>query len=99
MANSFYTAIDRGPLALTDVTELNKWHWLRVHDREQGKGTVRTGKNYELTAGIHTLRLRNRESGTKIDTLILVCTDREFTPQSAVSLFGWRPGLLKSESS
>ncbi|MFO7907691.1 MAG: glycosyl hydrolase family 28 protein [Pirellulaceae bacterium] len=81
-SNSFYTAIDRGPLALTDVTELKRWHWLKVHHREETNGTTRTQKTYDLKAGIHTFQLRNRESGTRIDAVVLVRTSEEFTPRN-----------------
>ncbi len=81
-SNSFYATIDRGPLALTDVNRMNSWHWLTVHHRDEAKGTSRTRQVYRLTPGTHTLQLRNRETGTKIQKIILARTDLRYDPGS-----------------
>lgn len=69
--NSFYTSIDHGPLALTDVNQTGKWHWLKVHNRDESNGVKRSLQVYSLTPGPHTLQLRNRESGTKLSAIVL----------------------------
>jgi hypothetical protein len=79
-SNSFYVSIDRGRLVLTDVNRLGAWYWLNVHDRDATNTAAQTKTIYELAPGRHTLQVRNRESGTKIDTIILVRTDLDFDP-------------------
>ena len=81
-SNSFYAAIDRGSLALTDVNRLNQWHWLNIHHRDESTGAARSKQIYGLTSGTHTLQLRNRESGTKVDKVVVARTGLRFDPQS-----------------
>ena len=79
-SNSFYASIDRGESALTDVDRLNTWHWLTVHNRDEANAAARAKAFYQLAPGTHTFQVHNRESGTKIDTIVLVRTDLEFDP-------------------
>ncbi len=79
-SNSFYVSIDRGPLALTDVDRLNVWHWLTVHNRDDDKPSARKKIVYQLESGTHMVQLRNRESGTRVDKIILARTDLKFNP-------------------
>ena len=79
-ANSFFTAIDRGPLALSDVTRVGSWYWLTVHDREERAAGGSGQRTYDLSVGEHILHIQNRESGTKIDTIVLVRADVKFDP-------------------
>jgi hypothetical protein len=81
-SNSFYAAIDRRSFALTDVNRLNQWHWLTVHHRDEANGSAQTKQVYRLSAGTHTLQLRNRESGTEMAKIILVRTDKDLDPNS-----------------
>lgn len=82
-ANSFYASIDQSQVALSDVTRLEEWHWLRVKDREETDARDRHVQRYRLKPGIHILQIRNRESGTKIDKLIVVRAELEFDPGDA----------------
>lgn len=66
--DSFYASIDRGEQSLCDVRRHGAWHWLPVHDREKGADTPTV---YWLEPGEHTLTIRNRESGTRIDAVTL----------------------------
>jgi polygalacturonase len=82
-SNSFYVAIDRGSPALTDVNRMNQWYWLTVHHRDEAGVSLPSKQVYPLTAGIHTLQLRNRESGTKVAGIVVARTGSEFHPTSA----------------
>jgi hypothetical protein len=77
--DSFYAAMDGSSTALADLPQLGRWHWCPVRNREQD-GT-RTKVIYQLDAGTHTLRIGNRESGTRIQTVVLVRTDARFQPE------------------
>ena len=79
--NSFYASIDRGPLALTEVNPTNNWYWLTIHNREAEDKAHKKRMTYSLQPGTHTLQLRNRESGTRIQTIILARTDLKFDPE------------------
>ncbi len=81
-SNSFYVSIDRAPLVLNDVNRLGKWHWLTVHNRGGADAAAPKKAIYQLAAGTHTLQIRNRESGTGIDTIVLAGTDLDFDPTS-----------------
>ncbi len=70
-ANSFYVAVDRGPAALTDVDRLNAWRWVTAQDRDESADSLRSKQSYRLSAGVHTLQIRNRESGTRISKILV----------------------------
>lgn len=77
--DSFYASIDRGPHSLADLAKLNQWHWCPVrHRSDDGK---RTKTVFQLASGVHTLQIRNRESGTRIRTIVLTRTDLDFQPE------------------
>jgi hypothetical protein len=67
-SDSFFIAVDSGYYARWDVPHAREWSWdffaTTIH----------------LTAGEHTLRILNREDGTKLDR-ILVTDDMTFTPK------------------
>jgi Pectate lyase superfamily protein/Bacterial TSP3 repeat len=82
-ADSFFVAVDTAPLAIWDLVQSTggTWGWDAV--------SYRTGLTPEpsapamrlpLTAGPHTLRLKQRENGTKLDRL-LVTNDLTFVPR------------------
>lgn len=79
-ANSFYVAVDRGSPALADVNRMNQWYWLDVHHRDEAGQSPPSKQVYPLTAGTHTLQLRNRESGTKVQKIVLVRVDMKYDP-------------------
>jgi hypothetical protein len=78
--DSLYASVDCGPPSLTDLAELNRWHWCPVRNRSEDGGT-RTKTVLRLTAGVHTLQIQNRESGTRIRTVVLNRTDQKFQPE------------------
>jgi hypothetical protein len=81
--DSFFVAMDSGPDALWDTklggTEV--WVWDRVIHRAgalPGEGVEPV--QYTLTAGPHTLQIKQRENGTKLDKL-LITNDLSYVPQ------------------
>lgn len=78
--NSFYAAVDRGPFVLTDVNRLGKWAWQTVHNRDESSGAAPEKKTFPLESGPHTLQIRNRESGTRIDAIAIVKSGVAFEP-------------------
>ena len=79
-SDSFYAAIDGGEPALSDLSKLGAWSWDRVRERTGDKPSMRSFKTFSLAAGEHTLTLRNRECGTRIDALVIVKKERAFDP-------------------
>jgi hypothetical protein len=79
--DSFSVAMDDGADALWDTklggTEV--WVWDLVSDRgaNYGEGVP---MQYTLAAGTHTLRIKQREDGTKLDKL-LITNDLSYTPE------------------
>jgi hypothetical protein len=75
-ADSFFVALDAGSplLWLTRAGGRETWGWDRV--RSRGQAFTR----FTLPAGTHTLRLLEREDGTKLDRL-LITNDLQFVPR------------------
>ena len=79
--DSFFVSIDDGDYALWHVQNSETWAWDPVSNRDVG-GDVRDAFNpavYYLEAGEHTLIIKQREDGTKIDR-ILITNDMEYVP-------------------
>lgn len=80
--NSFYLSIDGGEELRWDVETpdgklLRSWGWIPL--RDPAASTQRVPMRVQLAAGTHTLRLRNREDGTRLDRL-LVAGDPKYVP-------------------
>ena len=81
--NSFYVAMDDGPEGRWDVldddgeADVDDWTWLPVASRREERSVV---LRYQLEEGTHTLRVRNREDGTRLDRL-LITDDLEYAPE------------------
>jgi|GEM_PF-6256795 len=84
--NSFYIRLDNGEELLWDVYGPDKnntaqaWWWDQVRDRETRKKAGLDSLVFTLKEGWHTLALRSREAGTRIDRL-LVTNDKSFIPE------------------
>ena len=80
--NSFYVSMGDGPERRWDVLDdegggdVEDWTWLPVAARGESGVALR----YRLGAGAHTLRVRNREDGTRLDR-VLVTSDLDYVPQ------------------
>jgi hypothetical protein len=79
-SNSFYLSLDRDKPFLSDVDILGEWHWARVRDRTDGKSTPEGAVTVSLDKGEHVLRLRNRETGTRIQRIVLASKALAFDP-------------------
>ncbi len=72
--NSFFISVDDGDYALWDTQVSTSWVWDKISHRE-GADPV----HYYLKAGEHTLKIKQREDGTKIDKIIIT-RDMGFVP-------------------
>jgi len=79
-ANSFYLSLDRGTQCLVDVPPSGEWIWQTVGNRRAGPDDAAPKTVFPLIAGEHLLRLRNRESGTRIDRIAIVRDGLPFPP-------------------
>jgi hypothetical protein len=75
-SDSFFVQMDDGVDNLWTVTLGSNWHWDTVNDRGNADTVV-----YTLGRGEHTIRLKLREDGTKLDKLLLTNGMFTFTPQ------------------
>jgi hypothetical protein len=73
--DSFYVSMDGGVYALWDTVISTVWAWDQVNNRDVADPVV-----YSLTAGQHTLIVKQREGGTKLDRL-LITNDLQYVPQ------------------
>jgi len=64
--DSFFVQIDDDLNYLWELEKYNYWHWAEVHTRD-GDGPVL----FDLTAGVHVIKVKLREDGTKLDKLLL----------------------------
>ena len=64
--DSFYVSMDGGADSLWDTTISSSWVWNRVSHRNGSDPVV-----YNLSAGNHTLVIKQREDGTKLDEIII----------------------------
>ena len=64
--NSFFVQMDDNPDNLWEVEIGDDWHWDRVNDRD-----IVDPVRFILTRGVHTIRIKLREDGTKLDKLLL----------------------------
>ncbi len=63
--DSFFVQVDNGTNYTWMTPAGNTWHWAKVKDYFQGNIT------FYLAAGTHTIKIKHREDGTKIDKVIL----------------------------
>ena len=73
--DSFFISVDGGDYALWDLQISQDWVWDKVNDRGGADPVI-----FYLEAGQHTLMLKQREDGSKIDQ-ILITGDLEFIPE------------------
>jgi hypothetical protein len=74
--DSFFVQIDNGLDNLWEVEIGDYWHWDEINDRD-GADPVK----FILTEGMHTIKVKLREDGTKLDKLLLTNVI-EFVPKS-----------------
>jgi len=64
--NSFFVQIDEGLDNLWDVETGDYWHWDEVNNKDRADPV-----KFILTEGVHTIKVKLRENGTKLDKLVL----------------------------
>ena len=72
--NSFFVQIDNGLNNLWEVETGDSWHWDRVNDRD-----ILDPVKFILKSGVHKLKIKLREDGTKLDKLLLT-NNVDFVP-------------------
>jgi hypothetical protein len=75
LGNSFFVSMDSGSYALWDTVGGSTWEWDRVYNRGGADPMV-----YSLGAGQHTLVIKHREDGAKLDR-ILITSNMAYVPQ------------------
>lgn len=84
--NSFFIAMDGAGFEIWDIDAPDKkqaslpWSWEQVHVRESRNAAGQNPTMYPLERGVHSLALKNREAGTRIDRL-LITNDKSFRPE------------------
>jgi arylsulfatase A-like enzyme len=73
--DSFFVQIDNDTDNLWDVEPGNHWHWDKVNDRDNFDPL-----RFILAQGVHTIRIKLREDGTKLDKLLLTNNIFDFVP-------------------
>ena len=73
--NSFFVQVDDGPHNLWEIKPGINWHWDAVNNRYKADPA-----QFNLTEGIHTITIKVREDGTKLDKMILT-NDINFVPE------------------
>lgn len=73
-SNSFFAQLDGGSQYLWDTPKDNVWTTDKISDRGNGDITV------NLDAGLHTLRISLRETGTQLDFIEFVLLNPEAPP-------------------
>jgi hypothetical protein len=72
--DSFWVSLDGGPFALWDIP-VSSWVWDQVNNRDVADPVL-----FSLAAGTHTLVVKQREDGARLDRL-LITSDLAFVPQ------------------
>ena len=75
-SDSFFVSVDRGYESTWDFPRASRdnWEWDEVSDRYGYDPII-----YTLAPGLHTLKIRFREEGARIDK-ILITNDMNFVP-------------------
>ena len=72
--NSFFASMDGSVEAIWDLTQSAAWLWDQVSARGGSDPSV-----FYLNAGYHTLRIAQRETGARVDR-ILITSDLSYQP-------------------
>jgi hypothetical protein len=91
--NSFFASVDNGSYLLWNVPNNNgAWDW-----RALANHPSTSAARFALSAGTHSLRLKQREDGTRIDRL-LITNDLASTPQDTATPPPSGPAMLWLEA-
>ena len=72
--NSFFVQLDDNLDNMWEVEMGDHWHWDKVNDRD-----ILDPVRFILTSGVHTIKIKLREDGTKLDKLLLT-NNVDFVP-------------------
>ncbi len=72
--SSFFVQLDDNLINLWEIEEGEQWHWDEVNDH----GIVDPVR-FILKSGVHTIKIKLREDGTKLDKMLLT-NDADFVP-------------------
>ena len=72
--DSFFVHVDQQPAITWHISGNYNWTWDQVYDYNGADPVI-----FHLTAGTHTVGIKNREWGSKIDKVIIT-SDLSFTP-------------------
>jgi hypothetical protein len=79
-ADSFFVSVDGGAFTRWNLPGSTAWSWDLVNSYDLNTGARLVDPLlFSLSAGSHTLVIRQREDGAKLDQLIIT-TDRQFVP-------------------
>jgi VCBS repeat-containing protein len=80
--NSFFVSVDSGPFVTWNIALVNGWLWDQLRDGYSGSPV-----KMHLGAGDHTLRIKQREDGTRLDKILITSMPEPFpsTVYSSVS--------------
>jgi len=73
--NSFFVQIDDNLDNLWEIKTGDHWHWDKVNDRN-----ILDPLRFILKSGVHTIKIKMREDGTKLDKMLLT-NNIGFVPQ------------------
>ncbi len=90
VSDSFYASMDGGAKSTWDTARSTNWTWDKVSHRGGGDPVV-----YHLAAGTHTLRIDNREEGTKLDCVVI---SKNTTSVPSTSIFNGSPFTTSASS-
>ncbi len=90
LGNSFFVSMDSGAYALWDTAGGSTWGWDLVNNQDVADPLV-----YSLGTGQHTLVIRHREDGTKLDR-ILITNDRTYVPQGQGEVIPSAPWIMST---
>jgi len=90
-SDSFYVAMDGGAESIWDTAISTKWVWKKVSHRGGADPAV-----YNLATGKHTLTIKQREDGTKIDCVVITMNS---SSAPSTSIFNGSPSTTTGSSS
>jgi len=82
--DSFFVKVDDNADNLWGVEIGEQWHWDTVNDRD-----IADPVKYMLTSGVHTISIKLREDGTKLDKMLLT-NDPDFVPSGEGGVAGFQ---------
>ena len=80
--NSFFVQIDDDVNHLWEIKPGNNWHWDAVNNSDRADPV-----KFTLAGGLHTIKVKLREDGTKLDKMLLT-NNVDFVPSGKGDIAG-----------